>query len=492
MYNIVVVDRPKDWPAVKGVELVAARSYLREPRFALSDEDFKVINLCAKHTYQGIGYYVSLLASARGHRVTPPVGAPQDVKSRGFLESVDDELGSLKKRAFAEVKDDKASALSFFGESEDPAHGRLAKKLFRLLDIPIFRAHFAFDEEEEEWMLRRIEFLGAKSLTEEQKKQVLEYAARHFDRRSKARALKSYRYDLAILHDPEARDAPSNERALAKFERAAEKRGLYTERIVKADYGRILEFDALFIRETTSVNHHTYRFARKADAEGLVVIDDPESILRCSNKIYLAELLEKNDVPRLATEIISKDEVEHVSQDLEFPQVLKKPDGSFSVGSVKVKDRSEFLSAAEQLLEDSELIIAQPFRPTDYDWRIGVLDNEPWFACRYFMAKNHWQIIKRDKAGRNFEGDHETVPIERAPAAVVHAAVAATRLIGDGLYGVDVKEIDGKPYVIEVNDNPNLDAGVEDQILEDALYEKLVDVFLARITKKKGPGPEAA
>ncbi len=36
--------------------------------------------------------------------------------------------------------------------------------------------------------------------------------------------------------------------------------GLSTEIITKNDFDRIPEFDALFIRETTAVNHHTYRF----------------------------------------------------------------------------------------------------------------------------------------------------------------------------------------------------------------------------------------
>lgn len=488
MQNIVVVDRPQDWSPTADVEIVAARAYLREPRYIDPKSSFKVINLCAKHAYQSVGYYVSLLASARGHKVTPPVGTPQDVKSRGFLESVDGELGSLAKRAFEGERTDRAITTSFFGEAEHSPHSRLTRKLFGLLDIPLFRAHFS--EEEGRWTLRRIELLAPKDLDEAQRKHVLHLASRHFVRRSRNRALKSYRYDLAILYDPSAKDAPSNERGLARFERAAEARGLYTERIVKSDYPRIAEFDALFIRETTSVNHHTYRFARKAEAEGLVVIDDPESILRCSNKIYLAELLERNAVPHLATQIIAKDEVKDVGRSLRYPQVLKKPDGSFSIGSVKVSSVEEFEREAQELLSDSELILAQPFTPTDYDWRIGVLAGAPFYACRYFMAKNHWQIIQRDSVGKESEGDHETVAVEDAPAAVVNAALQATRLIGDGLYGVDVKEIGGRAYVIEVNDNPNLDAGVEDQVLRDDLYKRLVDVFLTRIESKKGPEPE--
>ena len=79
--------------------------------------------------------------------------------------------------------------------------------------------------------------------------------------------------------------------------KAAESLAIRPELITRDDYGRLAEFDALFIRETTYVNHHTYRFARRAASEGLVVIDDPVSIVRCTNKVYLAELLQRYRIP---------------------------------------------------------------------------------------------------------------------------------------------------------------------------------------------------
>ena len=35
-----------------------------------------------------------------------------------------------------------------------------------------------------------------------------------------------------------------------------------------------------------TLDHHTYGFSRRAAAEGLLVIDDPDSILKCNNKVY--------------------------------------------------------------------------------------------------------------------------------------------------------------------------------------------------------------
>src|SRR5690606_17782574 len=110
------------------------------------------------------------------------------------------------------------------------------------------------------------------------------------------KAKKKYRYDLAILHNPEEPLPPSDKKALANFIKAGKDNDVLVELIEKKDYDRIAEFDALFIRETTALNHHTYKFAKKAESEGVVCIDDSMSILRCTNKIYMHNLLNSNNI----------------------------------------------------------------------------------------------------------------------------------------------------------------------------------------------------
>ena len=61
----------------------------------------------------------------------------------------------------------------------------------------------------------------------------------------------------------------------------------------------------------------------------------------------------------------------------------------------------------------------------------------------------------------------------------------AANLIGNGFYGVDVKESDGRFTVIEVNDNPNVDVGVEDALLKDELYRRIMETFVRRIEAAK-------
>jgi glutathione synthase/RimK-type ligase-like ATP-grasp enzyme len=101
------------------------------------------------------------------------------------------------------------------------------------------------------------------------------------------------------------------------------------------------------------------------------------------------------------------------------------------------------------------------------------------------MATKHWQIINWGaKKQQSRDGNVECVAIDQAPSGLLQTAIKATSLIGKSLYGVDMKEIDGKFYVIEINDNPNIDAGTEDKILKDKLYSIIMEVFLNKIKAK--------
>jgi glutathione synthase/RimK-type ligase-like ATP-grasp enzyme len=182
---------------------------------------------------------------------------------------------------------------------------------------------------------------------------------------------------------------------------------------------------------------------------------------------------------------VHKDNVDQVAPTLGFPCILKQPDSAFSAGVCKVENVEELATMSEKMLGHSELIIAQAWLPTTFDWRVGVLGGEALFVCKYFMVKRHWQIIQRDGSGKADYGRFETIPVELAPRALVRVAEKASKLMGDGLYGADIKEANGKFYVIEINDNPNIDAGVEDATLKDKLYTVIMRSFLERIERKK-------
>ena len=486
MANLIVVNNPKDWTfQIPGVELVAARSYLTEETYG-SMRQARVFNLCKSYRYQSIGYYVSLLAAARGHKPLPNISTIQDLKSQTLVRIVDDELDELIQSSLDPIQSDGFTMSIYFGKNFAKRYDRLALHLYNLFPAPLLRAEFV--RTKNVWHLDNIDPVSTGDIPPEHHGFLVDVATEHFaGRRIGTLKRRATRYDLAILWDAAEEEGPSNEKAIKRFLTAGQRLGLDPELITRDDYGRLAEFDSLFIRETTSVNHHTYRFARRAAAEGLVVVDDPESILKCSNKVYLAELLDHHNIPTPKTSLVHRDNLENALAEIGVPCVLKQPDSAFSQGVLRVDTMDQFFAEAGKMLVKSDLVVVQEYVPTDFDWRVGIFDQKPLFVCKYYMVKSHWQVIKRDSVGRKKEGRFETLPVELAPRQVVRTALKAASLIGDGLYGVDIKQIDGRCYVMEVNDNPNVDAGIEDVVMKETLYDRIMEVFLKRIlTSKNG------
>ena len=485
MSNLIVVNNPRDWPLdIPGVSVVPARAYLTDPAYG-SDHTARVFNLCRSYRYQTLGYYVSLLAEARDHKPLPRANTIEDLQSQNMVRLLTEGLDDLIQKSLAPIKSDTFELSIYFGHSAASRHNSLSRQLFNLLQAPLLRTEF--ERRGQHWRIRSVRPIAASDIPPQHQEFAIQATTEYFmGRRRRTHKQISPRYNLAILHDPGNPEPASNAKALQKFEKAAQALGMHVEFITRADYGRLAEFDALFIRDTTFVNHYTYRFSRRAAAEGLVVIDDPDSILKCNNKVYLAEILARHRIPAPKTLLVHRDNVNQIIPTLDLPCVLKQPDSSFSIGVVKVESKQELPAIVNGLLDKSELIVAQEYLPTEFDWRVGILDRRPLFVAKYFMVPGHWQIIRHGDRKHEFvEGPVEALSVGEAPDRVVKMALRAANLIGDGFYGVDIKQIGKRLYVIEINDNPNVDAGNEDSVLKDALYREVMGVFLKRIEARK-------
>ncbi len=478
--NIIIVRNPKNWNLnIPGVKVVSSRSYITDPEFH-SLKNVRIFNLSNSYQYQKMGYYVSLLASARDHRVIPNVTTLRDFSSMALIRSISGYIDESIQKSLKKVESNKISLFIYFGQSVTPRFKLLSQKLYHLFEAPLLQIDFI---KTEKWMIQKVSPLSLKKVNPDHMEKVQEFAHNYFSKKRFSRArFKNYKYDLAILVNPQEKNPPSCPDALQNFKKAAEKIGFYVEFITKDDFSQLSEYDALFIRETTNVNDHTYQFSRTAYAEGLVVIDDPWSILRCSNKIFQEERMRQNKIKTPASMILAKSNYKNDSPiNLNFPLVLKQPDSAFSLGVEKVNNREELNTSLKRLFRLSDLVIAQEFLPSEFDWRIGILDQAPLYACRYYMAKDHWQIYNWNTENKENWGASDTLPMEEVPEIVVKTALKAASLIGDGLYGVDLKMIGDQVYVIEINDNPNIDEGIEDQVLKDELYNKIMRSLFNRI-----------
>ena len=489
----IVVEQLKDWPGDAAPNtVVTAAAFLAASGAAAPGAT--VVNLCRGYKYLSVGYYCSLLGEARGQVVLPSVKTINDLSRKAIYRLDTEELDRLLNDALADPGHRpmpvEFSLDIYFGTTDYTPLAPLARRIFETFPAPLMRVEFM---RADDWKIGAIRVQNVSTLSDAQLAQG-RAALRAIERTPMpaAASVKPYRYHVAILHDPAEELAPSNALALKKCVDAGRALAIDVTLIEKDDFARLAEFDALFIRATTAINHHTYLFAKKAESEGMVVIDDAMSILRCTNKVYLADLLRMHGIPTPRTYCLQRADLPKlaaIEAEIGYPMVMKIPDGAFSRGVTKVADGADFQRTADALFSQSAFILVQEYMYTEFDWRIGVLNRQPIFASKYFMSKNHWQIAKRDAGGQAEFGAARAVELADVPPDLLAHALAAANLIGDGLYGVDMKMTARGPVVIEVNDNPNIDAGNEDSVLGDELYRIVLREIVRRLDRAHGLAP---
>jgi len=72
-------------------KVITSRDYLAHPGLFRAQQP-KIINLSNSYSYQSRGYYASLLASSRAHRVIPSVETMIDLSERKLYENALPEL----------------------------------------------------------------------------------------------------------------------------------------------------------------------------------------------------------------------------------------------------------------------------------------------------------------------------------------------------------------------------------------------------------------
>ena len=159
MPSILVMERPENWPLeIPGAEVVLARTYLTDPGWS-QRKGLKVFNVCRSYRYQSVGYYVSLLAEARGHRPLPSVATIQDLKSPSLVRVLSDDLAQLVQKSLAGLVSDRFTLSIYFGENVAKRYRRLSRQLFNLFPAPLLRAEFF--RADGEWEVRSLRPIGA-------------------------------------------------------------------------------------------------------------------------------------------------------------------------------------------------------------------------------------------------------------------------------------------------------------------------------------------
>ena len=268
--------------------------------------------------------------------------------------------------------------------------------------------------------------------------------------------------------------------ALDKFKSTSESMGHSFEFIYKDDISKISDYDALFIRATTDPSSSAYIISRLDEQSGLKVIDDPHSIRTCSNKAILHDLFQKNNIPSPKSILFqgdySRETLDEIFKTLGLPVIIKTPYTRFSSHVEKAMDEKEFIEISKHLLMKAKVLVLQEYIYSDFDWRVGILRNEVLYLCKYCIPKGGWKV-KSKIDGKNVWGDTIAVSRDSISPELKDISIKLSKCVGNGLYGLDVKETNDGYKVIEINDNPSIYDGYEDTVDGD-IYEKIIGALV--------------
>lgn len=270
---------------------------------------------------------------------------------------------------------------------------------------------------------------------------------------------------LGIFVDRKTLSNSEQLNAIIKCRDAAEEMGHRADFLFPVDIEKIPRMDSLFIRARTDPMNVTFVAARMAQFHGIPVIDDPESIQICADKVNMyTHLMQKNvRMPKtvfLPKQDITEQKIAGLFAELGTPLILKEPSTSFSMRVEKVNSAVEFSRVAKRFIRLSDWIVVQEYIESKYDWRIGVLGGKLLYACKYTIPSVTFKI-QASVNGHIVYCGVQSVAEKDVPEHIVALGLAAGKAIGNGLYGVDIKDSHGEAYVIEVNDNPSLESGEE-------------------------------
>jgi glutathione synthase/RimK-type ligase-like ATP-grasp enzyme/gamma-glutamyl:cysteine ligase YbdK (ATP-grasp superfamily) len=515
---LVVVTTRGDAEGFPDALVATAQDYIEAA--SVDHADALILNLCRTLGYGSDGYYVSLLADARGQQVLPrletsaglaePYSRFRALQEAGVPTLDAAEMAARRRTAgfttdaeaetetdvqvwgpwplvregttLREAREDEVQdVVACLGATADPRFAAIATNVYRVWPAPLLRIRVV--REDGVWKVAGVTHAAPDALDRVQRRRLIDAVTggmRALRRGAGPAQRDTVRASIAVLLDSSDPFSASSDETIDRLERVANRLNVHIARIGASELRRLPEYDALFIRSLTGVTQPSFQFALRAEALDMPVIDDSQSIIRCSNKVFLEELLRRENVPLPNTRIVTAHSPWSQVAELGLPFVVKSPDGSFSAGVHKIMSREDYEATAGELLKRSPLLLAQEWLPTEFDWRITVLDGKVLFAARYYMARGHWQI-RSEKGGVERYGKVEAVPRAEAPRAITEVALRAARLIGRGMYGVDLKETARGPVVIEVNDNPNLDADYDDAADGDDIYQTIIEYFLRRV-----------
>ena len=205
-----------------------------------------ILNLSRSYAYQSEGYYASLLAEARGHRVSPSVHTMIELSAKGLYKHALPDLGERLEEALAKGAPKIESLFVAFSKPEVPGYERLAREVSDWFRTPALEIEFGATATHG---IARVKMVSPQKLKGERRDFFLDAMSTYTAGRiSTPKTRAPAKWALAVLVDPKDKMGPSKPASIKRLSEVAAKMGVEVEVIDPTDLPSLAEFDALFDR----------------------------------------------------------------------------------------------------------------------------------------------------------------------------------------------------------------------------------------------------
>ena len=251
--------------------------------------------------------------------------------------------------------------------------------------------------------------------------------------------------------------------------------------------GESLEIDrnedvVCIARRTVVTNRNAAVLHSMLADHGVFCINSPQSVKTASNKFSSYINFVNDNVPTPKTCLVT--DIEYIDQGIEevggkFPLILKFTEGHGGKGVMKLETRESLVSVIQAIQSEPESnveLILQELKKIKDDRRILVLNGQVIAAS------------KRKKMADDFRTNvslGSDVEPHKPNDKEMELAVRAAKSVGCYYCGVDIIQVDGEYFVLEVNPSPGsksnyFDVEKQKVINGTALVRKLVDSTLEK------------
>ena len=135
MNKYIVVNQPENWNFSTGnINVISSQDYLTNPKYALL-KNARIFNLCRDYAYQSKGYYVSLLAEARGHLPIPTTKNIVDLKTLKLVRIVSDEFDDEIQKSLKNIKSREFTLSIYFGQNVAQKYKALSAQFYKHFQV---------------------------------------------------------------------------------------------------------------------------------------------------------------------------------------------------------------------------------------------------------------------------------------------------------------------------------------------------------------------